>query len=97
MAEGPRTGLALIDEIAATGHLEDFHLFYAARADLLRRLHRRSESAATITVRAISLATNVRERRYLERRLSQMETAVALQSPNFYWPVVDLGSSCFDI
>ena len=80
MAEGPRTGLALIDEIAATGHLVDFHLFYAARADLLRRLHRRSESADDYR-RAISLATNVRERRYLERRLSQMETAVALQSP----------------
>jgi RNA polymerase sigma-70 factor, ECF subfamily len=72
MAHGPRAGLAAIEEIANNDQLDGFHLLHAARADLLRRLG--DHLAAAISYRrAISLATNGSERRYLERRLSQME------------------------
>ena len=71
MAFGPRDGLAALDRIAATDELDSFHLLHAARADLLRRLG--DHLAAAISYRrAISLATNGSERRYLERRLSQV-------------------------
>jgi RNA polymerase sigma-70 factor (ECF subfamily) len=71
MAYGPRAGLALIERIAATNELDSFHLLHAARADLLRRLG--DHLAAAISYRrAISLATNGSELRYLERRLSQL-------------------------
>lgn len=71
MAFGPRAGLEMIDQIAATRELDSFHLLHAARADLLRRLG--NQLAAAISYRrAISLATNGSERRYLERRLNQV-------------------------
>jgi RNA polymerase sigma-70 factor (ECF subfamily) len=71
MAYGPRAGLAVIEQIAATDELDSFHLLHAARADLLRRLG--DYVAAAISYRrAISLATNGSERRYLERRLSEV-------------------------
>lgn len=71
MALGPRSGLTVIEQIAATNELDSFHLLHAARADLLRRLG--DHLAAAISYRrAISLATNGSERRYLERRLSQV-------------------------
>ena len=71
MTQGPRAGLAIIEQIAATNELEDFHLLHAARADLLRRVG--DHLAAGISYRrAISLVTNATERRYLERRLSQV-------------------------
>lgn len=71
MAYGPRAGLAVIEQIAAINELDHFHLLHAARADLLRRLG--DHLAAAISYRqAISLATNGSERRYLERRLSEV-------------------------
>jgi RNA polymerase sigma-70 factor, ECF subfamily len=68
MAEGPEAGLSLADDIAG---LEDYHLFHAARADLLRRLERHAEAAAAYR-RALDLATNPVERAFLERRLAQV-------------------------
>jgi RNA polymerase sigma-70 factor (ECF subfamily) len=74
MAYGPRAGLGMIEQIAATNELENYHLLHAARADLLRRLG--DHLAAAISYRrAISLATNGIERRYLERRLSEVGVA----------------------
>lgn len=70
MAYGPRAGLEAIARIEAGNELDGFHLLHAARADLLRRLGDR-QAAAISYRRAISLATNGSERRYLERRLSQ--------------------------
>ena len=71
MADGLRAGLAQIEQIAATNELESFHLLHAARADLLRRLG--DNLAAAISYRrAISLATNGTERRYLEGRLRRV-------------------------
>jgi len=68
MSEGPDAGLALIDLIMADGELRDYHLLPAARADMLRRLGRRSEAAEAYR-RAFDLAGTDAERRYLERRL----------------------------
>jgi RNA polymerase sigma-70 factor (ECF subfamily) len=70
MANGPEAGLALMDALAASGELRDFHLLHAARADLLRRLGRGAESAEAYRD-ALSLARTDAERRYLTRRLRE--------------------------
>jgi RNA polymerase sigma-70 factor (ECF subfamily) len=62
-------GLAQVDALARD--LADFLPFHAARADLLRRLGKVKEAAAAYR-RAIKLAQNEVERRYLERRLSEL-------------------------
>ena len=69
MSEGPEAGLALIERIAPDG-LPEYHLLPAARADMLRRLGRRSEAAEAYR-RAHDLAGTDAERRYLERRLDE--------------------------
>ena len=69
MADGPERGLEVLDELAARGELEDYRLLHSARADLLRRLGREAEAASAYT-RALALATNPVERRFLERRLA---------------------------
>jgi RNA polymerase sigma-70 factor, ECF subfamily len=71
MADGPERGLALIDTLAAGGDLQDYHLLHAARADLLRRLGAVDDAASSYE-RAIALATNASERRFLERRLQAL-------------------------
>jgi RNA polymerase sigma-70 factor (ECF subfamily) len=68
MCEGPEAGLDLLDRIAPDGELREYHLLPAARADMLRRLGRRSEAAEAYR-RAFDLAGTDAERRYLERRL----------------------------
>ena len=72
MAEGPQFGLALIEELSATGDLEDYHLLHAARADLLRRIGSTEEAAKSYT-KALELVTNESERRFLERRLREVQ------------------------
>ncbi len=69
MADGPGAGLALIERLA--DDLGSYHLFHAARADLLRRLDRREEAGAAYR-RALELATNPAERNFLERRISEL-------------------------
>lgn len=76
MAHGPSAGLALIDELAASGELDDYHLLHAARADMLRRLGSNLEAAANYEL-ALNLATNESERRFLERRLREVRTPVS--------------------
>ena len=71
MVEGPKSGLALIERLG--WDLENYHLLHAARADLLRR-DGSSVEAATSYRRAIALATNISERRYLERRLQEVQS-----------------------
>src|SRR5882724_5773018 len=73
MVEGPRPALALIDELAATGDLDRYHLMHSARADLLRRLGAPDEAAKSYA-RALALVTNDAERRFLERRLRDVKT-----------------------
>ena len=72
MARSLEEGLALLDEIERREELEEFHLLPAARADLLRRLGSMGEAADAYR-RALSLATNDIERRFLRRRLAEME------------------------
>jgi RNA polymerase sigma-70 factor, ECF subfamily len=69
MADGPSAGLALTGELA--GELDGYHLFHAARADLLRRLGRDKEAAAAYE-RALELTTNPLERAFLTRRLREV-------------------------
>jgi len=76
MADGPEAGLALVDALDASGALREYHLLPATRADLLRRLGRRTEAAAAYRA-ALSLTTSEAERRYLERRLAEAESAGA--------------------
>jgi RNA polymerase sigma-70 factor (ECF subfamily) len=71
MADGPAAGLALVDELEASGRLSGYRLLAATRADLLRRLGRHAE-AATAYAEALVQATNDSERRYLERRLAEV-------------------------
>jgi RNA polymerase sigma-70 factor, ECF subfamily len=71
MAEGPDRGLELLDEPALSDPLADYHLFWSARADLLRRVGRGAEAADAYR-RALELATNPVERRFLEGRLANL-------------------------
>ncbi|HZF07987.1 MAG TPA: RNA polymerase sigma factor [Thermoanaerobaculia bacterium] len=72
LRDGPAAGLALVDAILARGDLRDYHLAHAARADLLRRLGRTAEARAAYE-RALSLARQEPERRFLARRLAALE------------------------
>jgi RNA polymerase sigma-70 factor (ECF subfamily) len=74
MAEGPERGLELLDPLA--GELGSYHLFHSARADLLRRLERHDEAAASYR-RALDLAGEPVERSFLERRLAELGHAPA--------------------
>ena len=71
MSEGPGRGLTLIDELGASGELDRYHLYHAARADMLRRLGS-FEAAADAYRRALALMGNGVERAYLERRLAAL-------------------------
>ncbi len=70
MAEGPASGLALLDQLADSPDLATYHLFPATRADFLRRLNRHPE-AATAYRQALAHARTDPERRYLTRRLTE--------------------------
>jgi len=72
MRDGPEAGLAPIDDLLARGELTDYHLAHAARADLLRRLDRREASAAAYR-QALTLAKQEPERRFIERRLRELD------------------------
>jgi RNA polymerase sigma-70 factor (ECF subfamily) len=70
MADGPAAGLELVEALEASGRLAGYHLLPATRADLLRRLQRPAEAAASYR-EALDLATADAERRFLARRLSE--------------------------
>lgn len=72
MADGPEHGLGRIEALAEAPGMERYPLYHAARADILRRAARPGD-AATWYRQAIELATNSVERRYLERRLAEVE------------------------
>lgn len=71
MRDGPAVGLTLIDSILARGDLVDYHLAHAARADLCRRLGR-VEEARSAYERALTLARQAPERKFLEQRLAAL-------------------------
>jgi len=72
MLDGPQPALALVDRLAAAGDLDGYHLLHAARADLLRRTGLKVEAAESYG-RALALVTNESERRFLERRLREVQ------------------------
>jgi RNA polymerase sigma-70 factor, ECF subfamily len=74
MVDGPAPALVLVDELAAGGELDRYHLLHAARAELLRRIGDRAEAAKSYT-RALALVGNETERRFLERRLREVQPA----------------------
>ena len=73
MTEGAEAGLRLLDSLSARGELSAYHLLPAARADLLRRLGRKSEAASAYRS-ALALVTNPAERRFLQRRLEAISS-----------------------
>lgn len=72
MRDGPEAGLEIIDAIFARGELREYHLAHSARADLCRRLGRKGE-ARTSYERALKLTQLEPERRFLEKRLRELE------------------------
>jgi RNA polymerase sigma-70 factor (ECF subfamily) len=81
MADGPATGLAMMDGLLSAGSLESYPYLHAGRADLLRRLGRWSEAASAYR-RAIDLTRNAAEREFLERRIAEVSTAAGRERPN---------------
>jgi RNA polymerase sigma-70 factor (ECF subfamily) len=73
MGRSLEEGLGLLDELEKRGALAEFHLLHSARADLLRRLGRTGEAADAYR-RALALATNDVERRFLRRMLTKVES-----------------------
>jgi RNA polymerase sigma-70 factor (ECF subfamily) len=76
MVDGPVPALAIIDALAASSDLDNYHLLHAARADLLRRIGSPLEAAESYK-RALALVTNDSERRFLERRLGDVQPPAA--------------------
>jgi len=71
MTQGPQRGLELIDALSSGNDLQNYHLFHAARADMHRRLGRKTEAAKDYE-RALALATNESEKRFLQKRVREM-------------------------
>jgi RNA polymerase sigma-70 factor (ECF subfamily) len=76
MGEGLEKGLDLIEKAGASGELSEYHLFHAARADILRRLRRHDEAAEAYR-QALKLTTNKVEQSYLSRRLEEVNRGEA--------------------
>jgi RNA polymerase sigma-70 factor, ECF subfamily len=71
MRDGALAGLQLIDHLLAKGELSDYHLVYAARADLCRRLGKKDEARVAYQ-QALAIARQEPERRFLEKRLQEL-------------------------
>jgi RNA polymerase sigma-70 factor, ECF subfamily len=74
MARDPEAGLAIVDDLAAGGALEDYPYLHSTRADLLRRLGRTDEAASAYR-RALDLTENAPERTFLEGRIAELARA----------------------
>ena len=73
MRDGPAAGLPVVDAILARGELNDYHLAHAARADLCRRLGRQADARASYE-RALALARQEPERRFIKQRLAELRS-----------------------
>lgn len=74
MRDGPQAGLDLVDELMAQGHLQDYHLAHATRADLYRRMGRLKE-AHDAYLDALRLTRQGPEQRFLQQRLDDLGSA----------------------
>jgi len=70
MADGPETGLALVDDLAGRGELDRYYLLHSVRAALLRRVGRNDDAAREYR-RALELSTNPVDRRFLEKGIAE--------------------------
>jgi RNA polymerase sigma-70 factor (ECF subfamily) len=75
MAQGFERGLSLIEAAGANGALQNYYLFHASRADLLRRLHRFDEATAAYET-ALSLTSNEVEQNYIRGRLRSISASI---------------------
>jgi RNA polymerase sigma-70 factor, ECF subfamily len=73
MSETLERGLAMVEDLGACGELDSYHLYHAARADLLRRMGRNREALESYH-RGVALTTNAVELRYLRRRISELDS-----------------------
>jgi RNA polymerase sigma-70 factor, ECF subfamily len=80
MVHGAASGLTLIDALASEGNLEGYHLLHAARADLLRRLGSWAKASDSYR-QALALVTNESERRFLARRLREVDARASGREP----------------
>jgi RNA polymerase sigma-70 factor (ECF subfamily) len=78
LSDGLDVGLAMIDKLGSAEAMDSYHLYHAARADILRRLGRPRESAQAYR-QALALTANAVERRYLTRRLAEAETPTPMR------------------
>jgi len=76
MLDSPQAGFAIVESLTASNDLDNYHLLHATRADLLRRMGSLAAAAKSYR-RALELVTNDPERRFLERRLREVESPVA--------------------
>ena len=76
MRDGPLAGLSLIDAILARGDLTDYQFAHSARAELCRRLGRSSEARVSYE-RALELARQEPERRFLQRRIAELASTIS--------------------
>jgi RNA polymerase sigma-70 factor (ECF subfamily) len=76
MSKGIAKGMILIEELGSSGELDSYHLYHAARADLLRRTGSRDRALEAYS-RALSLTCNAVERRYLRRRIAELHNSSA--------------------
>ena len=74
MRDGPEVGLSLVDALLARGALSEYQLAHSARADLCRRLGRKAEARESYR-RALELARQGPQRRFIEQRLRELEGA----------------------
>jgi RNA polymerase sigma-70 factor (ECF subfamily) len=72
MRDGCEVGIALVDDLLQRGELVQYHLLHAARADFCRRLGRRDEARKSYA-EALSLAKQEPERRFLAKRLKELD------------------------
>jgi RNA polymerase sigma-70 factor (ECF subfamily) len=82
MRDGPAAGLSLIDDLLASGGLNGYHFAHSARADLCRRLGRLEDARASYA-KALALVKQEPERRFLERRLSELRRFESNQGRGF--------------
>ena len=71
MSDGVEKGLGLVEAAGKSGALDNYYLYHASRADLLRRLNRSNEAVEAYR-RALSLTTNTVEQNYIRRRLQEL-------------------------
>ena len=72
MVQGVQPALELVNALAGASELDGYYLLHATRADLLRRLGSQEEAAASYS-RALTLVSNESERRFLQRRLREVQ------------------------